>query len=519
MSPERWQQITQVFQAALACPTDERAAYLADVCADDPALRREVETMLAAHDEADSFIEAPALQDAAVLFAGAESLALGRMLDHYRIVAPLGAGGMGEVYLAEDMRLTRRVALKLLPASFSQEPERLHRFEQEAQAASALNHPNILMIYETGRHEAIYYIATEYIASETLRQRMTTTRLTLTEALDIAIQIASALTAAHEAKIAHRDIKPENVMLRTDGIVKVLDFGLAKPTAPSRAQVDTEARTRARVKTDPGMVMGTANYMSPEQARGQAVDGRTDIWSLGVVLHEMLAGHVPFTSETPTDTLAAILKTDAPPLSTVAPDAPAELERIVAKALRKDREERYQTAKDLLIDLKDVKQELEFQHKLGRAVAPRRAGGVTETDGATNAVASRTTSSAEYIATEIKKHKRAVFAALSLVALAALGLGYWFYAWHAPDSSRIESIAVLPFQNESGNADVEYLSDGMTESLINSLSQLPGMKVIARSSVFRYKGREEDVQQAARDLNVRAVLTGRVSCNAATRST
>jgi serine/threonine-protein kinase len=512
MSPERWQQITQVFQAALACPTDERAAYLADVSAADPSLRREVEAMLAAHNDAGSFIEAPAMKDVAEMFVDAAppTLTVGQMLSRYRVVRQIGAGGMGEVYLAEDTSLDRQIALKVLRAETAADRGRVRRFVQEAKAASALNHPNILTIYETGEGEGLRFMAAEYVKGETLTAALKREGLTLKQTLDIAAQIASALQAAHEAGIVHRDVKPDNVMLRPDGLVKVLDFGIAKLAERQSPAPDPEAATALRVETNPGVVVGTAAYMSPEQARGQVVDARSDIFSLGVVFYEMLTGARPFDGENSLDVIASILHREPAPLRQLLPDVPRDIERIVGKALRKDREERYQTAKDLLIDLKDVRQELEFQHKLEHAVAPQRAAVETETASATTASAMHTTSSAEYIAAGIKKHKRAVFVALALVVAAALGLGYWFYARRTPDSSRIESIAVLPFHNESGNADIEYLSDGMTESLINSLSQLPGMRVIARSSVFRYKGKEVDVQQAAKDLNVRAVLTGRV---------
>jgi serine/threonine-protein kinase len=512
MNPERWQQITNIFQAALACPTDERAAYLADVCAADPALRREVETMLAAHAAAGRFLEAPAVQDAAVLFAGeqAHTLAVGQTLNHYRIIALIGAGGMGEVYLAQDTRLERQVALKVLRAETAADKERMRRFVQEAKAASALNHPNILTIYETGEVEGLRFMAAEYVKGETLTAVLKHEGLTLKQTLDVAVQILSALQAAHEAGIIHRDIKPDNVMLRPDGLVKILDFGIAKLAERQLPAADSEAATAIKVETNPGMVIGTAAYMSPEQARGKTVDARSDIFSFGVVFYEMLTGARPFDGENALDVIASILHREPAPVRQLLPDVPRDIERIVSKALRKDREERYQTAKDLLIDLKDVKQELEFQHKLERTGTPPRAAVETETANATTAGAAHTTSSAEYIAAEIKRHKRVVFGALALVVLAALGLGYWFYATRVVNANRIESIAVLPLRNESGNADLEYLSDGMTESLINSLSQLPDMKVIARSSVFRYKGKEVDVQQAAKELNVRAVLTGRV---------
>ncbi len=262
-------------------------------------------------------------------------------ISHYRILSRPGSGGMGEVYLAKDTRLGRKVAIKLLPNDLTKNEDRLHRFEQEARAASALNHPNIITIHEIGEAEGIHFIATEFIEGQTLRRQMAGGRLKLGATLEVATQVASALSAAHAAGIVHRDIKPENVMLRRDGYVKVLDFGLAKLTERRARATDTDAPTSASVKTDPGTVMGTVTYISPEQARGMEVDARTDIFSLGVVLYEMISGRLPFEGETTTDVLVSILEKEPPPLSRHAPEAPAELQRIVSKALRKDREERY----------------------------------------------------------------------------------------------------------------------------------------------------------------------------------
>jgi serine/threonine-protein kinase len=448
----------------------------------------------------------------------------GTRFDHYEIVSPLGAGGMGEVYVARDARLGRRVALKFLPAEFTSDVERLRRFEQEARAASSLNDPNIVTIHEIGEAEGQHYIATELVEGETLRRQLARGRLDLREALDVGVQIASALAAAHTAGIVHRDIKPENVVLRRDRLAKALDFGLAKLTEPPA--LDMEAPTAVRVQTDPGRVMGTAAYMSPEQARGLAVDARTDIWSLGVVLYEMIAGRQPFAGATTTDVLVAILKTEPTPLSALAPDAPRELERIVAKALRKDREQRYQTVKDLLIDLKDLKQDLEFAERLERSAPPEARGvgvstattGGVQPFGATAAGsaprtaadgAAQPTASGGYAAGGIRRRNMATLVALLVVVGTAIGIGIYFL--RARDSeAAIRSIAVLPFANAGGNPDAEYLSDGISESLINSLSRLPGVKVIASSSSFRYKGKSADTREVAKALGVEGVLTGKV---------
>lgn len=432
---------------------------------------------------------------------------------HYRIVSKLGEGGMGEVWLAEDTRLKRKVALKLLPAELTSDADRVRRFEQEAQAASALNHPNIITIYEIGEVDGAHFIATEFIDGQTLRERLKGEMLPLAATLDLAVQIALVLATAHEAHITHRDIKPENVMLRRDGIVKVLDFGLAKLTEkPAHPELDTEAATLAKVATDPGTVMGTPQYMSPEQARGQVVDARSDIFSLGVMLYEMIAGRPPFDGVNALDVISEILQKEPPPLNQHAAHVPTELQRIVSKALRKDRDQRYQTARDLLNDLKDLKEELAFAAKQARAGQTERQETLTApavaVPTAANAVA-LTTSSAQIILGEVKRHKLGVALTLALLIAGVSTLGYFTFNTRRL-SGQIESIAVLPFVNASGNAEVEYLSDGMTETLITSLSRLPNLNVKSRSSVFRYKGKEIDAKAIGHELSVEAILTGRV---------
>jgi serine/threonine-protein kinase len=449
-------------------------------------------------------------------------------LDHYEILSLLGKGGMGEVYLAQDVKLRRHVALKLLPAEFTQSSERIRRFEHEAKAASALNHPNILTIYEIGAASTdighTHFIATEYIEGETLRERLTRERLSLQAALDIATQIASALSAAHEAGIIHRDIKPENVMLRKDGIVKVLDFGLAKLTELRNAEFgqrsalnwNEEAETLLQNdpnnpqseipnphSTAPGMVMGTASYMSPEQARGEKVDARSDLFSLGVVLYEMVAGQRPFAGTNMLDVVGAVLHQEPKPLA----DASPELQRLVSRALQKDREQRYQSSQELLLELQSLKQELELEARLkGRnsEVVPTAILPPAATDERAEV---RTTSSASIILSELKRHKRGV-ALTFVLLLAAVGSYVAFFA--RSNNAPIDSLAILPFANTSGDPEMEYLSDGLTESLINSLAQLPDLRVIARTSVFRYKGKEPDLTEVGKALSARAVLTGRV---------
>src|SRR3989442_566874 len=417
VTSENWEQVKELFEAALKREPAERVAFLDGACAGDESLRREVESLLKSYEQAGSFMDAPAVEAAAESLLGEQvKLSPGQRMGHYQIVNLIGEGGMGEVYLAEDVLLGRKVALKLLPAEFTKDLPRVRRFQQEARAASALNHPNIITIHEIGEVDGLNFIVTEFIAGETLRQRMATARLNLATVLDVATQTAGALAAAHAAGIVHRDLKPENIMVRPDGLIKVLDFGLAKLTEPRTSDVEGEAPTVARVDTKMGAIMGTAQYMSPEQARGLKVDARTDIFSLGVVLYEMLVGRAPFTGETTADTISVLLHKEPQPLSTLEPDTPADLQHIVSKALRKDRDERYQTVKSLLIDLTTLKQELEFAAKLERSAAPERQGAaaqnraqtstanaaieITETQAATP----RPTSSAEYILTQIGRH-------------------------------------------------------------------------------------------------------------------
>lgn len=442
---------------------------------------------------------------------------------------------MGEVYLAQDSQLRRPVALKILPQEFTKDEGRLRRFEQEAHAASALNHPYIITIHEIGSEGDTHFIATEFIDGESLRQRMGREGMKLGEALEVCIQAASALAAAHESGIIHRDIKPENIMLRRDGYVKVLDFGLAKLTekSPSHQSSDSDASTLLR--TDPGTVMGTAQYMSPEQARALPVDERTDVWSLGCVLYEMVAGRAAFRGETASHIIVSILENNPARLTQVRPSLPAELERIVEKALQKDRDGRYQTAKDMMLDLRTLKQRLEFNAEMERS-APvdidfaKRAAKAEDRATAETIIGSDARASAterpraplsiQRIFDGLKSHRKAALGA-ALMLLAIVSLAIYFYskrpsltakpAAATPASeAAIDSIAVLPLVNVGANPDTEYLSDGITDGLINSLAKLPKLKVIARSSVFQYKGKEVNPQEVARQLNVRAIVTGRL---------
>jgi serine/threonine protein kinase len=381
MQPERWQQVSQIFEAALALPAEERPAFVAAQCGPDLSLRSEVESLIASHEKAsaDSFISGHAAERAAPLLPADEEqsessryrLRPGQRVGNYEVKELLGVGGMGEVYRAIDSRLDRTVALKILPAEVATDQRRMLRFKQEARVVSGLNQPNILTIYEFGEDQELHFLASEYIDGDTLRRELVRGQLTLPQILEIAIQICAALDAAHEANIVHRDIKPENVMIRRrDRVVKVLDFGLAK-LADKKSNLgqstDTEAATEVLLKTMPGSIMGTFNYMSPEQAQGLHVDHRSDIWSVGVVIYEMVAGRSPFTGPTNSHTVVSILERDPESLTRTAKiGVPAELERIVSKSLAKDPDERYQTAKDLLVDLKNLRKQLEHESQMRR---------------------------------------------------------------------------------------------------------------------------------------------------------
>lgn len=432
-------------------------------------------------------------------------------LSHYRIISKIGAGGMGEVYAAQDTKLDRKVAIKFLHEEFSKDAEKLDRFIQEAKAASALNHPNILTVYEIGEVDDKNYIATELIDGQTLREHLSSKEaLPLNKILKIGVQVAEALSAAHQAGIIHRDVKPENIMLRKDGYAKVLDFGLAKLTERQTPElVDSESPTRFVIKTDSGVVMGTAIYMSPEQARGWRLDARTDIFSFGVVLFEMVTGHLPFAGSNSAEIVASLLSDkESPPLARFSREAPAELERIVLKALRKDRDERYQTSKDLLLDLQRLQRDLQFAKELEHSTQSKLNDRVNTKELATRIAERRSTFRESDPKAPFLKNRKLV-AAATLISIIFLTVAGYFYVSRAR-AKPISSIAVLPFINTNNDPDLEYLANGITDNIIERLSLLPELRVMAHSAVILYKGQTIDVRTVGRDLAVEAVLTGRV---------
>lgn len=539
MTPERWQQLDNLLNAALEKAPPERAAFLKQVCADDAELLNEVESLLRHYQNDDSFLENPPTELAAKFASDlatkhSTELTIGQKLNHYQLDRLLGRGGMGAVYLAHDTRLERQVAIKLLPHSSANNLERVQRFRQEARAISALNHPNILTIYEIG--EAMtefgktHFIATEFVEGRTLRVCLNAGTLTLGEALDIAIQTANALAAAHKAGVIHRDIKPENLMLRPDGFVKVLDFGLAK-LAERNADTNSHVAESPSVKTKSGIVLGTASYMSPEQARGLDVDARSDLFSLGAVLYELISGCQPFFGATTGDVLAALLTTEPSALTRFIPKIPAELQRIVSRALAKELDARYQSATALHDDLKQLKDELTLKAQLKRkadgnepimlelplgAANPKTPTNSAQTNRTTTDNQPRRTASLRtWLSSKFKSGPKPVWlvAVVLLIAIAALGVKR-FGQQSANEVAPITTLAVLPFANSQNDPKMDYLTDGLTEGVIDNLSQVTPLRVLARATVYSYKdrnkGHEFDPREAGKLLNVGAVVLGRL---------
>ena len=499
MTPARFQTIEEIFRAALDQKPDQISAFLDTACEGDELLRRKVEALLASRERVGNFIETSAAGIATRIIGNGQADSLvGQTFGHYKISKRIGTGGMGEVYLATDITAGRKAALKLLPVRFTGDVERLKRFQREARAVVGLNHPNILTVYEIGEHHSTHYIASELIEGETLRQRLMRGPMQLSDAIDVAIQVTNALTAAHETGIVHRDIKPENIMLRRDGYVKVLDFGIAKLAESAFAEPPSQcfgvpgatadvAESMTLAETNFGSILGTARYMSPEQACPAVggIDQGTDIWNLGVVLYEMVTGHAPFTGDTPGEAMSAILEKEPPPLTKFLAHTPAELQQIISKTLRKNREERYHSAHELLEALKDLRHKLEFGAELERATA----------------------------APSWLRWTRWPTALVLVLLMSALALALPFY-WHRnlPTSLPPEkSIAVLPFENLSKDEENAFFAGGVQDEILTNLAKVADLKVISRSSVMKYKsGPERNLREIAKALGVSHVVEGSV---------
>ncbi|MBX3291344.1 MAG: protein kinase [Acidobacteria bacterium] len=498
MDSDRLYTIEEIFHAALETPTADRAALLDAQCGDDDDLRKEVESLLSFESAEEYFLDsAPGALAAEILADRRKPKDLiGNNILHYRIIRLLGIGGMGEVYLAEDTSLGRKVALKFLPEAFADDASRMDRFVREARSASGLNHPNIITIHEIGESDGKRFIATEYIDGRTLTQLIASRELSTEAVLDVAIQAASALEEAHSAGIVHRDIKPDNIMVRPNGLVKVLDFGVAKlMEGPDISTRQISHEPQAAGITQAGLVIGTAEYMSPEQARGGPIDSRSDIFSFGAVVYEMLCGRKAFSGETAAETVDAILHRDPVPLSDLASKVPASISAIVRRCLARSADDRYQRISDVLQELRSAKRTIDHED-----ADPARH--------TANMPAAKTLEGLPVFGTSrAGRLKMLAFGSL-LAGLLAVGgfLGYSYFS----EPAEIASIAVMPIDNLSGDSEFEYLADGMTENLIRSLSTIPDLSIKARSSVFSFKGRDASPKTIGSELNVEAVLLGRL---------
>jgi serine/threonine protein kinase/TolB-like protein/tetratricopeptide (TPR) repeat protein len=517
-SADRWKLIETLFYESLELPSESRAGFLEQRCGTDSELRKEIEALLNSADKPMDLLQRP-IADAAenlVADSAVPVIAPGKTINHYEILSLLGTGGMGQVYLAMDTRLKRQVAIKILSPELTHDERGLRRFEQEARAASALNHPNILTIYEFGAVEGVHFIASEFVEGPTLRQELVAGRLPLDTALDIAAQIARALAAAHASGIVHRDIKPENVMIRKDALVKLLDFGIAKLSeSQSSATIRAATRVLSVSLSQAGMVIGSTRYMSPEQARGLVVDTRSDIFSLGVVLYEMIAGKAPFDGQNASDVIAEILKACPPALSSIAPNVPVEFQAIVEKAMHKERESRYQTITEMLSDLENLQREMQFRATLEKAIASNETQpGLPEprTPQAVRRDLLSAASGAAALSKSSVQRVRGRQLALAFFTLAGLALAYFAFVVRknnvAETAAPPRSLAILPFRNLRQDPSVDFLDFSLSDAVISKLGYIGSLTVRPSSSVDKYKNQSVDPQKVGAELNVDTLLTG-----------
>lgn len=429
MDSAKFQEIEKIYQAALEIPPQMRSAYLTETCGDDDELRKEVESLLSFDTPSDQLISKPPEALAAEMFSEMKQTDFkGKEIDQYEIISQIGKGGMGTVYLAKDKSLGRKIAIKFLDKKLSQDQERLQRFFLEARTASALNQPNIITIYEIGKSDDHHFIATEFIEGKTLREIIESEPPKIKSVVEIAIQIASALKAAHDAGIIHRDIKPDNIMVRPDGLVKVLDFGVAK-----LSEMEIEDGISIRIETQKGMIIGTVDYMSPEQAGGEKVDTLTDIFSFGVVLYYMLAGKLPFEGESPSSIIASILTKEPKSLGEFNEKIPSELIKIVKKSLEKEKEKRFQSANEMLEELKQFKKHLEVSEAIGKSARSKVSENSPEVIvNESTKDKMQNVDTAEYIQNNNGQsnifHRKSIIFSIVLILLAVMGFSYWYFS-------------------------------------------------------------------------------------------
>lgn len=491
MKTERWRTIEELYHSASNLPDDQRSKFLHDICGEDENLFNEVESLLRYGSSPQSVLDSPAVAImakamAADEFKSSSTLLEGKTISHYRVLEAIGRGGMGVIYKAVDLKLGRHVALKLLPEYLARDEKALQRFVREARAASTLNHPNICTVYEIDEAEGLHFIAIELLEGETIKERVARGSLSIREILGIAVEISDALESAHSAGIIHRDIKPANIFLTRRGASKVLDFGVAKRVGSDLVEQTSGFSVWLSGNfdhnlTNPGAALGTAAYMSPEQAGGQPVDTRSDIFSLGAVLYEMTTGKLPFPARVSTDLIRAIRKENPKPIEELNPKVPSGLSKIIDKALQKDCSLRYQRAAEMRADLQDVQGHLERRVKWWKASLVPLA-----------------------------------LVALFAVVLAASRFNPRIHQWIAGTPSvgmspHIRSLAVLPFENITGDPAQEYLAEGISDTLITDLTKLPSLRVVSRTSSMQYKGTHKVLPEIARELDVEAVVLGSVA--------